>query len=244
MMRRDYALAAGAATVLAAAITAILIATGSPASGPAGVSRAAPELTAATAIAARPNAGAATSALASAGPVLPWPSGAISAAPDGVISLDEQQALIADQALRSVMESYLIAGRLPALREHLRRILPPAAAQEAVSLAERYNAYLAEHDSLLAVQNLAGAPDAARLAVWQQQRQQLRVRMLGERVTQEWFGTEDAYLSQALTELAPGPGPTPVNEDELRHQAHMQQVLRDAVTAARSGAGDSYGANK
>lgn len=228
-MRRDYALTAGVAVALAALIALILRLTASPqAASPA------------AALAAPPMADVTTAAAPSPLPRRMSDAGVYGSSVDIAIALDDRQALIADSALRSVMDFYLMNAKLPALREHLQRVLPPAAAQEAVSLAQRYDDYLARHDSLLAAQNFAGAPDAARLAVWQQQRHQLRVRMLGERVTEEWFGTEEAYFSQALAELAPGAEPTLPNDDEMRHQEHMRQVLRDAV----AGTGRTYGANK
>jgi lipase chaperone LimK len=222
---------AGVAVALAALIALILRLTASPqAASPA----------AAAALAAPPMADVTTAAAPSPLPHRMSDAGVYGSSADIAIALDDRQALIADSALRSVMDFYLMNAKLPALREHLQRVLPPAAAQEAVSLAQRYDDYLARHDSLLAAQNFAGAPDAARLAVWQQQRHQLRVRMLGERVTEEWFGTEEAYFSQALAELAPGAEPPLPNDDEMRHQEHMRQVLRDAV----AGTGRAYGANK
>jgi hypothetical protein len=152
------------------------------------------------------------------------------------IALTGDQQLIADSALRGVMEFYLLErvdeGRLAALVAYLNRKLPPAAAREAAQLATHYRDYLATHDELLAAQNFHAEPDAARLASWQQQRRQLRVRMLGERVAEEWFGTEEAYLTQALEESNQPANPAPPNTDELRHQQHMLQVLRQAIQSA------------
>lgn len=152
------------------------------------------------------------------------------------MALTDTQQLITDGALRAVMDSFLLGrsdeGRLQALRDYLVRRLPPAAAQDALQLAERYSAYLAQHEALLVAQNFPDAPDPVRLASWQQQRRQLRVRLLGERVTEEWFGSEDTYLQQALAEaMQPRDGP-PADAEEVRHRAHMQQVLRDAVVSA------------
>ena len=153
------------------------------------------------------------------------------------IALTETQGLIANFALREIMDYYLLERsdeeRLQALIEHLRRKLPPAAAREAEQLAQSYFAYLTEHDTLLAAQNFHDQPDLGRLASWQQQQRQLRLRMLGASVSEEWFGSEDAYLTQALEEAGrPQAGP-PANEDEARHREHMRQVLRDAVSVAR-----------
>jgi hypothetical protein len=123
-------------------------------------------------------------------------------------------------------------GRLQALRDELMRRLPPSATQDALQLADRYNAYLAQHDALLTAQNFPERPDPVRMASWQQQRRQLRVRLLGERVTEEWFGTEDTYLQQALAESMQPQDQPPADEEEARHRAHMQQVLRDATASA------------
>ncbi|WP_343729562.1 hypothetical protein [Duganella sp.] len=156
--------------------------------------------------------------------------------PSTEITLTDTQSLIADSALRSVMDYYLLDrgddGRLQALRTHLQRRLPPAAAQEAVQLAEAYAGYLVLHDQLLAAQNFINAEDTGRLASWQQQRHQLRMRLMGERVTEEWFGTEEAYLAQALEEARQPQVNAPTSEDEALHRQHMQQVLRDAIGKA------------
>ncbi|HWW71455.1 MAG TPA: lipase secretion chaperone [Duganella sp.] len=140
------------------------------------------------------------------------------------------------------MDSYLLGGGdkggLQALLDYLDRHLPVNAAREAGQLATSYNAYLSAHDQLLAVQNFGERPDLNRLAGWQRQRQQLRGRMLGEKVSQEWFGTEEAYLTQALEELGQRrdgmvPPSTSVDEDQLNHEQHMRQVLRDAIIRLR-----------
>jgi hypothetical protein len=152
------------------------------------------------------------------------------------IALTGDQQLIADSALRGVMEFYLLErvdeGRLAALVTYLNRKLPPAAAREAVQLATHYRDYLAAHEELLAAQNFHAEPDTTRLASWQQQRRQLRARMLGDRVAEEWFGTEEAYLTQALEELNQPANAAPLNAAELRHQQHMRQVLRQATQSA------------
>lgn len=158
------------------------------------------------------------------------------------IALTDNQELIADSALRKVMDSYLLGGGdrggLQALLDYLNRRLPANAAREAGRLATSYHAYLSAHDELLAVQNFGATPDLNRLISWQRQRQQLRDRMLGEKVSQEWFGTEEAYLTQALEELGQrrdgtAPPPTSVDEDQAKHDQHMRQVLQDAVVPLR-----------
>jgi hypothetical protein len=44
------------------------------------------------------------------------------------------------------------------------RRLPPSATQDALQLADRYNAYLAQHDALLTAQNFPERPDPVRMA--------------------------------------------------------------------------------
>nr|WP_315218038.1 hypothetical protein [uncultured Duganella sp.] len=154
------------------------------------------------------------------------------------IALTDNQELIADSALRKVMDSYLLGGGdkggLQALLDYLNRHLPANAARQAGQLASSYNAYLGAHDQLLAAQNFSATPDLNRLIGWQRQREQLRNRMLGEKVTLEWFGNEEAYLTQALEELSQrrdgkAPPSNSADEDQMKHDQHMKQVLRDAI---------------
>lgn len=158
------------------------------------------------------------------------------------IALTDNQELIADSALRKVMDSYLLGGGdkggLQALLDYLNRRLPANAARDAGQLATRYNAYLSAHDQLLAAQNFGATPDLNRLIGWQRQRQQLRDRMLGEKVTQEWFGNEEAYFTQALEELSQrrdgtAPPTAGIDEDQTKHDQHMRQVLQEAVVRLR-----------
>ena len=158
------------------------------------------------------------------------------------IALTDNQELIADSALRKVMDSYLLGGGdkggLQALLDYLNRHLPANAAHQAGQLASSYNAYLGAHDQLLAAQNFGATPDLNRLIGWQRQREQLRNRMLGEKVTLEWFGNEEAYLTQALEELSQrrdgtAPPSNSADEDQMKHDQHMQQALRDAIIALR-----------
>ena len=167
-------------------------------------------------------------------------------APDDLssdIALTDNQELIADGALQKVMDSYLLGGGgqggLQALLDYLNRHLPSNAAREAGQLASSYNAYLSAHDQLLAAQNFSATPDLNRMIGWQRQREQLRNRMLGEKVAHEWFGTEEAYLTQALEELSQSrdgkaPPASSTDEDQAKHDQHMQQVLRNATVALKT----------
>lgn len=158
------------------------------------------------------------------------------------LALTDDQRLVADHALRVVMERYLNDRRNPQrlqqLDDHLHRRLPAGAAAEAQALAARYDRYLATHATLLAAQNFGDDPDLHRLARWQAQRRQLRERLLGAEVADQWFGTEDAYLEQALAEARePAPGsaqgaPRAATEEERLHAQHMREVIDAAIGRA------------
>lgn len=166
-------------------------------------------------------------------------------APAPELSLTDNQELIADFALHALMDSFLLnrrdASRMQALIDHLRRTLPANAAAEAIQIATHYQAYLVAHDELLAAQNFtsedATSLDLNRLSSWQQQRQQLRVRMLGERIALEWFGNEETYAVQALDEWRQrGSGQAPPSaanqDDQARHDQHMRQALNQLAAKA------------
>jgi hypothetical protein len=168
----------------------------------------------------------------------------IAPSPAAGLSLTDNQELIADFALHKLMDSFLLnrsdAGRMQALCDHLRRTLPAGAAAEAIQIATSYEAYLAAHDALLAAQHFssgdAASQDLSRLSSWQQQRRQLRVRMLGERIELEWFGNDETYFTQALDEWRQrGNGETPSAagnpEDQARHDQHMRQALNQAIAS-------------
>ncbi|OEZ59068.1 hypothetical protein [Duganella sp. HH105] len=160
-------------------------------------------------------------------------------APD--LSLTDKQELIADFALHQLMDSFLLNRSEAELEAYLRRALPAGAANEAIQIAARYQRYLAAHDELLAAQHFTSADPASqdlnRIVSWQQQRRQLRIRMLGERIALEWFGNEDAYLGQALDEWrlrSEGQAPATAGvapEDQAAHEQHMQQALGQAIAS-------------
>ncbi|OEZ98974.1 hypothetical protein [Duganella sp. HH101] len=160
-------------------------------------------------------------------------------APD--LSLTDKQELIADFALHQLMDSFLLNRSEAELEAYLRRALPAGAANEAIQIAARYQRYLAAHDELLAAQHFTSADPASqdlnRIISWQQQRRQLRIRMLGERIALEWFGNEDAYLGQALDEWrlrSEGQAPATAGvapEDQAAHEQHMQQALGQAIAS-------------
>ena len=166
------------------------------------------------------------------------------ALPTTELSLTDNQELIADFALRRLMDSFLLnrsdAGRMQALCDHLRRVLPAGAAAEAIQIAARYQTYLAAHDELLVAQHFssgdAASQDLGRLSSWQQQRRLLRLRTLGERIELEWYGNDETYLTQALDEWRQrSNGETPPaagdSEDQSRHDQHMRQALNQAIAS-------------
>jgi len=63
--------------------------------------------------------------------------------------------LVVDRALLDLMHGYLLersdAARAGALQQHLQRALAPGDYEQAAALVERYLAYMAAHDALLAI---------------------------------------------------------------------------------------------
>lgn len=157
------------------------------------------------------------------------------------LSLTDKQQLIPDFALHKLMDGFLSSRNEAGLEAHLRRALPADAANEAIQIAARYRAYLTAHAELLAAQHFtsadAASQDLNRLISWQQQRQQLRIRMLGEQITLEWFGSEEAYLEQALEEWrqrSEGRAPATAGvapDDQAAHEQHMREALNLAIAA-------------
>lgn len=149
------------------------------------------------------------------------------------IALTDQRELVPDSALLEVFNFYLLKGGGPEeLKRYLQRRLPASAGAEAQRIAAGYQAYMVQHDRMLAAQNFSGPADPYRLDAWIQQRERLRRDVLGERVAQAWFANEDAYLVQAMEELRRAPETAtapPAGSDLARHQQHMQQVLAAAI---------------
>jgi hypothetical protein len=182
-------------------------------------------------------AGAATSAPARA------------TAPDQQPLLDAAGRLVVDPALHRLYDSFLKHGsREQELRAWLKRTLRPPALAQAETLAGDYARYLNAEAALRANQRLA-PPDPAgmstaqveQMLAWQQQRAQLRERMLGSAVSQAWFGTEDADCATALadwrTMRAPA-GSEEVGSNELRerrlHGAMLEQRRNERAQSCAS----------
>jgi hypothetical protein len=163
-------------------------------------------------------------------------------APDQPPLLDAAGRLVVDPALRRLFDSFLRSGAAGAPREQelrawLKRRLGPPALAQAEGLAGDYARYLAAEAALRAAQRFA-PPDPAgmsalqteQMLAWQQQRAQLRERILGSAVSQAWFGTEDADCRTALNDwrLTRAPSDSEeVDSNELRarrlHGAVLEQ---------------------
>lgn len=139
-------------------------------------------------------------------------------------------ALAADRAFQGVMHAYLLersdAARADALRLHLRQTLAPGAYLQAAGLVERYLAYMAAHDAMLAVHKPA-AGDLRRIAIWCDQRNRLRQRMLGTGVTQAWYGQEDARLQRIFAQAS--------QAHDLLDQTTLDTAVKSFADLAREG---------
>ena len=179
-------------------------------------------------------------------PVMPATASAAPATPVATaVSVQAgQAALLIDPALLETFHFYLLeqAGpdRAGALRMYLRQTLAPGAYRDASLLVDRYLAYMAAHDALLAAHRPAPR-DLARIAIWLDQRDRLRQRMLGAAVSQAWYGQEDAILRRILDEgLA---------ADELVFRTALDKAITSFADLARDepawrGRLDSYLAAK
>jgi lipase chaperone LimK len=153
---------------------------------------------------------------------------------------DAAGRLVVDPALHRLFDSFLKGGgaaREQELRAYLKRRLGPPALAQAEGLAGDYLRYLQAEAALRASQRFAppdpaglSPSDVAQMLAWQQQRAQLRERMLGVAVSQAWFGLEDADCRMALTDwrmMRTPAGSEEVDSNELRarrlHGAVLEQ---------------------
>ena len=177
------------------------------------------------------------------------PAPARAVGPDQQPLLDAAGRLAVNPALHRLYDSFLKhGGGEQEMRAWLKRTLRPPALVQAETLAGDYARYLNAEAALRANQRLA-PPDPAgmsaaqveQLLAWQQQRAQLRERMLGSAVSQAWFGTEDADCSNALadwrTMRAPA-GSEEVGSNELRarrlHGAVLEQRRNERAQSCAS----------
>ncbi|HEX8958118.1 MAG TPA: hypothetical protein VF798_17725 [Burkholderiaceae bacterium] len=128
-------------------------------------------------------------------PLLAPPNG-LMASPDGQLQVNS--------SLRDVCDFFLLqqagGNQAAALQAYLKEKLPPQAAAQAQEIASHYQSYMQAHDAMLASQNLA-THDAERIANWREQRDRLRLGMLGETVVQAWYPDEDNRFAQAIEQL-------------------------------------------
>jgi lipase chaperone LimK len=150
------------------------------------------------------------------------------------LALDRGGHLVPDLALRTLIDSFLSkAGgaerkqRAPGLRALLKSSLPSPAAAEADRIVTDYLGYLEVEEQLLARERFARADpgglspsEVDHLLAWQQQRAQLRQRILGVAVAQAWFETEDSTCAAALEDWRklrePEDGTQEQDSNELR----------------------------
>jgi hypothetical protein len=207
-----------------------------------------PESKSAAAAEPRTSAAAVTSSAPNRTPITT--SAGVGHAP--ALTITEQQTLVVDTALLNVFNTFLLKpeqDRAAQLKAYLESTLPPPALADALQLAERYQAYMQAHDALLAAQHLSSnmqpaTVDIERIAIWREQRDRLRQRLLGDRAVQAWYQNDDAQLDQVLQEwrqrAADAQGvslqgeryPVPHwrdPEQEARHQEYMVGVLRGVV---------------
>jgi hypothetical protein len=162
--------------------------------------------------------------------------------------LDTDGRLKVDLALHRLFDAFLKDGGAPReqeLRAWLRRRLQQPALAQAENLAGDYLRYLRAEAALRANTRLEQpAPDglstaqAEQMLAWQQQRAQLRERMLGAAVAAAWFGPADAACRTALADwrLARAPaGSEEVDSNELRarrlHGAMLEQRRNEKAQA-------------
>jgi lipase chaperone LimK len=134
---------------------------------------------------------------------------AFATAPGEPPLVDAAGRLAVNPALHQLFDAYLKTGapREEALRAYLRRRLQQPALAQAEQLAGDYLRYLRAEAGLRASERVA-PPDPSGMSIaqvdqmlaWQQQRSQLRERMLGTTVAQAWFGSEDADCRTALAD--------------------------------------------
>jgi hypothetical protein len=149
------------------------------------------------------------------------------------ISVDAGGHLVADAALRQLMDAFLVSGaraQRPAmaaqLRSFLQASLRPPASGEADRLVTDYLAYLGAEEQMLARERF-DRPDPAGLSgreidhlmAWQQQRSELRQRMLGIAVTRAWFVQEDADCGAAFEDWRRQRDPEAFEEGDAVEQA-------------------------
>jgi lipase chaperone LimK len=136
---------------------------------------------------------------------------AIRIAPPGGLAVTGNQQLLVNTALLNVINFFLLeqpdADRAAGLQAYLQSKLPAAAYGQAMQIVGNYQRYMTAHDDLLSAQNLEGTSqitslrNVERINIWREQRDRLRLSMLGADVVQAWYQADDTQLQQVLAEL-------------------------------------------
>jgi hypothetical protein len=154
--------------------------------------------------------------------------------------VDATGRLSIDPALHRLYDGYLknSAPRERELRALLARRLAQPALAQAETLAGDYLRYLQAEAALRANTRIAppdpsglSAGQVEQMMAWQQQRSQLRERMLGAAVAQAWFGTEDADCRTALSDWRLAQ--TPAESEEVGSNELRARRLHGAVLVQR-----------
>jgi hypothetical protein len=141
----------------------------------------------------------------------------------GGLAANASQHLVINDALLQVINFYLLEQAAPnradKLQHYLAKSLPPPAYAEAAQIVAHYQSYMKAHDNLLAGQNLEGQDFATRsrnierLLTWRDQRDRLRLDILGDRVVQAWYLNDDRKFREVLDELHENASAAPAQED-------------------------------
>ncbi len=156
-------------------------------------------------------------------------------APPGGLTAGADGQLQVNAALHDVCDYFLLqqAGnnQAAALQSYLKSKLPAPAYAQAQEIAGHYQSYMQAHDALLSSQNL-GTGDAGRIAAWREQRDRLRLGLLGDNVVQAWYQDEDSRFAQAIEHLrqrGPGATQTVVNGRSLSNQEQEDNQMLDVI---------------
>jgi len=124
---------------------------------------------------------------------------------DAVLSQTDEGELLIDPALLAFFNQHFVehpgAAAWQQTEHDLRGRLSGHVLEQALALAHQYQGYVGDYDTLLAAQNLGGAPDLARLRGWARQRHLLRQRSFGDAVALAWFDNDEANFATAIDEL-------------------------------------------
>ncbi|HSY30261.1 MAG TPA: hypothetical protein VK832_22290 [Burkholderiaceae bacterium] len=148
----------------------------------------------------------------------------------GGLTADASQHLVINDALLQVINFYLLeqapSNRADVLQRYLAKSLPPPAYAEAAQILAHYQSYMKAHDDLLAGQNLGGqdfgsrSRNIERLLTWREQRDRLRLNMLGDKVAQAWYQNDDLRFKEVLDELHEAASAAPPQEDQRGAASH------------------------